>query len=223
LTSTRLDGGDDDGLADNVFLALAAQPPAAAPGASAPATIGSPTPPPPRPGVAVDVQAGTGTTLVKLPGTSGFALLRGGDQIPVGATVDVRHGSVGLTSAEGRASFRGGIFTVREPRLPGAARITNLVLTGGDFTLCPTKRTRRTAGATAGPRTVVRRLFGSGKGRFRTSGRFAAATVRGTIWKVYDRCDGTYVEVERGVVAVRDLRRRRTVRVAAGHDYLASR
>jgi ferric-dicitrate binding protein FerR (iron transport regulator) len=72
-------------------------------------------------------------------------------------------------------------------------------------------------------RKRVRRLFGDGKGNFRTRGRNAAATVRGTRWGVQDRCDGTLVTVRRGRVSVRDLVRHRTVLVKAGHTYLARR
>jgi ferric-dicitrate binding protein FerR (iron transport regulator) len=51
----------------------------------------------------------------------------------------------------------------------------------------------------------------------------AAATVRGTKWRVQDRCDGTLTTVTRGVVAVRDFRLRRTILVTAGQSYLARR
>jgi len=68
---------------------------------------------------------------------------------------------------------------------------------------------------------VVRRLRGRAKGRFRTRGRYSAATVRGTNWTVADRCDGTLTSVKTGVVAVRDFRKRRDVTVRAGHSYLA--
>jgi len=61
----------------------------------------------------------------------------------------------------------------------------------------------------------------SAKGRFSTRGRYSAATVRGTIWTVADRCDGTLTTVKRGRVAVRDLRRRRTIVLKAGKRYLA--
>ena len=57
----------------------------------------------------------------------------------------------------------------------------------------------------------VRRLFGSAKGSFRTTGRNAAATVRGTRWSVQDRCDGTLVTVQRGRVEVRDKVKRKTI------------
>ena len=58
------------------------------------------------------------------------------------------------------------------------------------------------------------------KGKFRTRGRFAAATVRGTIWSMQDRCDGTLTRVTRGTVVVRDLRTSRSVVVRTGKSAL---
>jgi hypothetical protein len=72
-----------------------------------------------------------------------------------------------------------------------------------------------------GPKAVLGKLWGSGKGKFRTNGKYSAATVRGTIWLVEDRCDGTLTKVARGVVSVRDIKRKKTVKVKAGHSYLA--
>ena len=72
-----------------------------------------------------------------------------------------------------------------------------------------------------GPKTVLGKLWGNGKGKFRTSGKYASATVRGTIWLTQDECDGTLIRVKRGTVQVRDLRRHKTVTVKAGHSYLA--
>ena len=68
----------------------------------------------------------------------------------------------------------------------------------------------------------MRRLWGRDKhGRFRTKGRNAHATVRGTEWLVEDRCDGTLTRVKKGAVMVRDLGKRRNVLVRAGKSYLA--
>ena len=72
-----------------------------------------------------------------------------------------------------------------------------------------------------GPKAVLGKLWGSGKGKFRTSGKYSSATVRGTIWLVQDECDGTLTKVTRGTVQVRDLKRKKTVIVKAGHSYLA--
>jgi hypothetical protein len=159
--------------------------------------------------------------LVKLPGQSSFATLQGNAQIPVGAQVDTTQGSVALTSAEGTATFKEGAFVVREPAAPAATRVTELVLTGGDFGKCP-KASRHVTSTDASPK-VVRHLWGTGKGHFRTRGRYAAATVRGTNWHIQDRCDGTLVSVTTGTVTVRDFKRKRDVTVSAGHSYLAKR
>jgi ferric-dicitrate binding protein FerR (iron transport regulator) len=59
------------------------------------------------------------------------------------------------------------------------------------------------------------------KGKFRTRGRYSAATVRGTRWTVTDRCDGTLTAVARGKVEVRDFLKRKTVFVKTGKTYLA--
>ena len=95
--------------------------------------------------------------------------------------------------------------------------IVELRLVKGDFGVCKKPRARRT-GATA---KTVRQLWGDGKGRFRTRGRYAAATVRGTRWLTADRCDGTNVKVVRGVIQVSDFPQRRQVTVPAGRSYLA--
>jgi hypothetical protein len=57
--------------------------------------------------------------------------------------------------------------------------------------------------------------------RFRTRGRHSAATVRGTVWLTANRCDRTLTHVPRRRVAVRDFRRRRTILLRAGKNYLA--
>jgi hypothetical protein len=166
---------------------------------------------------------------------TGFVPLQGAETIPTGSTLDTAHGKVLLRSAKDtrrhvqRGRFSGGRFLigqVRKPRTRSGRRstglITDLRLTGSSF---------RRACATAKLATVsrrrsrrrVRRLFGDGKGSFRTRGRTAAATVRGTRWGTQDRCDGTLVIVQRGRVSVRDLVRHRTVLVRAGHAYLARR
>jgi ferric-dicitrate binding protein FerR (iron transport regulator) len=68
---------------------------------------------------------------------------------------------------------------------------------------------------------VLGSLWGNGKGKFRTNGKYSSATVRGTVWLTQDECDGTLTKVTRGTVRVRDLKRKKTVTVKAGHSYLA--
>ena len=45
--------------------------------------------------------------------------------------------------------------------------------------------------------------------------------MRGTVWDVTDRCDGTLTHVKRGTVIVRDFRRKKNVTVRTGKSYLA--
>ncbi|HEY3018766.1 MAG TPA: hypothetical protein VGJ32_01155 [Solirubrobacteraceae bacterium] len=161
-----------------------------------------------------------GTVLVTRPGGRPRELQEG-ESIPADALVDARHGSVTLTAAPDtagnpqRATFTGGQFRVRRVRDP--LPVTELTLAGSALAACPGAK-QATAAARRPP---VRRVWGSGHGRFRTRGRFAAATVRGTIWLTEDRCDGTLVRVKRGVVSVRDRVRNRSVTVRAGQRYLA--
>ena len=64
-------------------------------------------------------------------------------------------------------------------------------------------------------------LWGDGKGKFRTEGKYAAATVRGTKWLVEDTCAGTLTKVTQGTVSVRDKVRHKTFTVRKGKSYLA--
>jgi hypothetical protein len=99
---------------------------------------------------------------------------------------------------------------------------TQLVLLGGDFSICKvTKKTTRHTASAAAKTTTVRALWGNGKGKFQTKGRYAAATVRGTIYYVADRCDGTLTLVREGTVSVLDLVLKKTVSVTAPKSYLA--
>ncbi len=104
------------------------------------------------------------------------------------------------------------------------ALITDLVLKGEPpRSQCAPQKGARSAGANKkkGPKAVLGQLWGSGKGKFRTSGKYSSATVRGTIWLVQDRCEGTLTKVSRGTVQVADFQRNKTVSVTAGHSYLA--
>ena len=141
--------------------------------------------------------------------------------VPVGTSLDARDGSVSLR-ASGRASgtFTGAAFSVLQRRARRA--VTDLRLKGGNFGRCRGGRVRG-GQATAAQlrRRTIRRLRARARGRFRTRGRYSAATVRGTVFTVEDRCDGTLTRVRRGVVVVRDFRRRRSIRLRAGRSYLA--
>jgi hypothetical protein len=180
----------------------------------------------PVPGKTVVVRAVSGRVFVTAPGGK-RTRLTAASSIPVGALVDTRQGRVRMTSAATgsgatqTADFYQGAFKVRQRSGKGALT-TDIVLSG------QASRSQCAGGARAaavskkkGPHAVLGKLWGNGKGRFRTKGRYSSATVRGTIWLTADRCDGTLTTVKRGTVSVRDLRRHKTVTVKAGHSYLA--
>ena len=153
-----------------------------------------------------------------------FTAIREPREVVIGSLVDTRKGTVRLTSSANArtgiqdSEFAGGLFQVLQSRRRSAKALTEVRMKGSSFSSCSRTRGKR---ASAAARRVIRRLRGKGRGRFRTRGRYSAATVRGTTWTVEDRCDGTLTRVTRGRVAVRDFRRRRTITVRAGKSYLA--
>jgi hypothetical protein len=185
------------------------------------ATAALPPAAPPKLGRSVGVAAGTGTVLVRVPGSARSVPLTDAASVPVGALLDTRRGSVQLkTELPGgktqTGTFHGGLFEVRQPA--GTGGMTELVLRG-PMPTCGAGGVR--AAATAAKRPP-RGLWGrDNHGRFRTRASNSVATVRGTEWYVADRCDGTLTRVTKGRVAVRDLHSGRTVVVRAGHSYLA--
>jgi hypothetical protein len=180
----------------------------------------------PAPGELAGIAPVRGRVLVRVPGENRFVPLQHLTEIPMGSQVDATRGVVRLISAvtatrTNSAEFFDGIFTIRQRRANRA--IMQLVLSRGNFRVC---RARSAAAAVDSPAArrppkPVRRLWGSGKGRFETRGRYSSATVRGTRWLVVDRCDGTLTRVRQGVVLVKDFKRRRSVLVRAGRSYLA--
>ncbi|CAB4937540.1 unannotated protein [freshwater metagenome] len=183
-----------------------------------------------KPVLGKEVVGGTesGVVTIRTPDGREFTLGAGG-QIPVGSIVDTRQGTLRMVAANDRsggkanALFKGGVFTVTQKTKPvrTVLRLSqNIGLKG-----CPKiKRTAKTSDTTATASRRKRRfLWGSGKGHFQTTGNSGAAVVRGTKWYAEDTCAGTLVKVVRGIVDVSDFGRHRTVRVRAGHKYLARR
>ena len=200
---------------------------------------------PPVPGKSVVVKVVSGEVFIKFPAgkgpravtpPAGFVPLKGAANIPIGSQLDTANGRVALTSAADtggkktqKSDFYDGIFQVKQSvpkKKPKKAKalITDLVLKGEPpRSQCAPQKGARSAGANKkkGPKAVLGQLWGNGKGKFRTSGKFSSATVRGTIWLVQDRCEGTLTKVSRGTVQVADFQRNKTVSVKAGHSYLA--
>jgi hypothetical protein len=177
----------------------------------------------PVPGVIVGVKEVSGKVLVKKAGETKFTDLSGQTEIPVGSQVNTLQGTILLTAGLGggktnSAQFYQGMFTILQAKARGA--FTILRLDGGNFRLCRRTSTQALT-IEAKRKRPIRRVWGSGKGRFTTRGRYSSATVRGTKWLTLDRCDGTLTRVLQGVVRVRDLRLKKNVDVRAGRSYLA--
>jgi len=177
---------------------------------------------PPVPGVIVGVREVSGKVLIRKAGSTKFIDLNGVTEIPVGSQVNTLRGTIRVTAGLGggqtnTADFYQGVFTILQKKARGA--FTFLRLDGGSFRNCG--GAGRALSVQAKSKRPVRRVWGSGKGRFTTRGRYSSATVRGTKWLTLDRCDGTLTRVVAGVVRVQDFRTRKSVNVRAGGSYLA--
>jgi CSLREA domain-containing protein len=169
--------------------------------------------PPPVAGETVNINRARGTVKVRLPGSDEFFELQGGQQVPVGSTFDTSKGRVNLQAAGSqRAWFYQGVFKLGQSK--GAKPLSTLTLTGR-------LDCGRGGASTAQRKKKKRRLWGDGKGKFRTKGEFSSATVRGTKWLVEDRCNGTLTRVRAGRVAVRY--RGRTIILRKGQQFFAKR
>jgi hypothetical protein len=173
----------------------------------------------PKLGKRVVAKVVNGVILVRRPGSRSFVKLAAAASVPIGSIVDARRGSVRITAAADRkgrvysAVFSGGIFKVLQRGRVNSVTELRLV---GKLERCG-KPGRASAAKVKG-----RRLWGRGKGRFRTRGRRSAATVTGTHWLVADRCDGsTLTRVREGTVSVRDFGRRVTLQLRRGQRYVA--
>ncbi len=180
--------------------------------------IPTPTPTPEFHGSVV-VRPVSGRVLIKKPGTNDFVPLDSLQSIPLGSTIDVRLGRIKLTSEPGKgkpaetAIFYGGIFTLSQP-----GGVIELKLTEA-LAACP--KAKKSSASASATKPKVRRLWGSGKGNFRTTGKYSSATIRGTTWLVEDSCSGTLTRVKDGVVSVHDSVRKKNVLVRGGKSYTA--
>jgi hypothetical protein len=201
LDLERVSGSYNDGYADNLSLTLSAG--------------GAGEAPPPVFHKSVTAGRVSGVIRFRRKGSKRFTTLRADQSLPLGSVLDTKRGVMELTSvprAGGTpqtARFFDGVFKVTQ-----RGRITQLALTE-KLARCG----KRAHAARKKPKK--RRLWGSGKGSFRISGKYSAATVRGTKWLVQDTCAGTLTRVTQGAVSVRDSVRHKTIIVRAGHRYLA--
>jgi hypothetical protein len=187
------------------------------------ATPAGPAPPPPVLGQSVNVKPVSGQVFI-LVGTK-LVPLTEAQRIPSGAVLDTRAGSIQLTAAAGKhkrqtGTFGGAIFKLTQAR----SGLTDLKLAEGAFQGAPsfaTCKTHKAGEASAAATNTLQLLHASAKGKFRTTGRYSAATVRGTKWTIADRCDGTLTRDIVHSVAVTDFVRHKTIVLHAGQSYLA--
>lgn len=180
-------------------------------------------------GKSVTISAASGKILVRVPGSRRYVPIEQLTEIPVGSIIDARKGRARITAEvdprTGRTQsslFWDWYFRILQTT--GRKPITEARLVKGSFAGCTPRRAARGAlvaqAAQAKKRKRsskrVRRLFGDGNGDFRTGAKRSSATVRGTRWRVEDRCDGTLTRVTRGRVDVRDFRLKKTIRLRAG-------
>ena len=179
-------------------------------------------PPPPQAGTSFNADVRSGVITCRTSASGSFTPLTDEAQFRVGSECDATKGRMWIRTQYGGEIETMEIFAGRFRLIQshGARAIPTLVLTGGDFAVC--KKKTRAISSRAAKRRPVRRVWGRGKGHYRTTGRYSSSTVRGTYWLTEDACEGTFTRVREGVVEVRDVRKRKTIRLRAGQSYLAA-
>ena len=185
------------------------------------------TTPPPVLGKSVAVSKVKGKVWIRWPGGKRFVVLRDPRRMPVGSVIDVRRGTVALSSAldtKGRsqtAEFWAGVFEVRQKR--SGRGMTDIILRGAKAK-CPAASGAKAGMSAKRKRRRGRRLWAKDdRGRFRTRGGHSVATTRGTRWLTEDRCGSTVTRVFDGAVVVRNRHTGKRVTVRAGKRYVARR
>jgi hypothetical protein len=204
-----------------------------------------PPPPPPKLGGSFNAEPVKGLVFVEINGK--FIPITEVRQIPNGAIINALHGTVELiTAAAGntanvsrdaktntkkpkakvttqKGTFGGAVFKITQDH-SGLATLS--LVEGAGFAGAPTYASCQThsgkAAVAALSKKTLQLLKGSDNhGKFRTKGRYAAATVRGTVWSIADRCDGTVTHVIKDSVLINDFVRHISLILHAGHSYLA--
>jgi hypothetical protein len=178
---------------------------------------GGAVPPPPAFGKSVLLDpTGDGAEVAAAPGKP-FSPLRRERRVALGAvilpTAPVLITAMGADGSPQHATISGDAAQILQPQ--GRARgITVLRLKGGGFRNC-------TRPGPSGRAEPSRSLTIHVRGPWRTIGRVASATAKGTVWTMTDTCSGTLTEVAAGHVEVHDFVRHRLVELSKGGSYMA--
>ena len=201
-----------------------------------------PAPGSPALGKTFNISLVSGLILVKVNGQ--FIPLTELTQIPKNTVINALHGTLSLTSAAGspspahdaaaegkkhktktqKGTFGGAIFKISQATSGAGKGLVTLAIVENAFKGAPTYATckaHKAIEATAASSSTLQLLHASAKGKFRTKGRYSAATVLGTKWTVADRCDGTLTHDITDSVLVNDFVHHRSIVLHAGQSYLA--
>jgi hypothetical protein len=203
-----------------------------------------PAPKAPKLGKAINVSA-TGLVFFQRGGV--FVPLTELRQLPSGTVFNTLHGTLTLITAASAGTqhatlaanakhkakkpkktktqtgkFGGAVFKVTQAHsgLATLALVEGAKFKGApSYASCKTKKGKAVTAALS--KRTLQLLRGKAHGKFRTKGRYAAATIRGTIWTIADRCDGTLTHAIKDTVTVNDLVLHKTIALRPGHTYLA--
>jgi hypothetical protein len=167
---------------------------------------------------------------IKSP-SGAFVPVTGAIQIKTGTEIDALHGSLELVASVGKNKkehgiFGGAVFKVTQVGKGIVKGYTTLAIVENAFkgapsyALCTTHKAADPT-ATAASAKTLQLIHASAKGKFRTKGKYSAATVLGTKWTVADRCDGTLTHDITDSVSVSDFVHHKTIIIHAGQSYLA--
>jgi hypothetical protein len=203
-----------------------------------------PAPGSPTLGKTFNVSIVSGIVLIKVHGV--FIPLTELTQIPKNTVIDALQGTLTLTSAAGspspahdaaakgkkhktptqKGTFGGAIFKISQSTGGAGKGLVTLAIVENAFSGAPSYGTCKAhkaadPAATAASSRTLQLLHASAHGKFRTKGRYSAATVLGTKWTVADRCDGTLTHDITDSVSVTDFVHHKTIILHAGQSYLA--
>jgi streptogramin lyase len=155
----------------------------------------------------------SGKIFLRPPDSTAFTSLSSSRRVEIGTEVEATNGRVALRASSGQhGEFFQGRFVIQ-----ASAGVIELVLSGSSFKDCRGARKLAAADKQGPPR----KLWGDGKGKFKTRGRYSVTSVRGTKWFMSDSCAGTLTRVARGSIAVTDLLPNRQVALRQGRRYVA--
>ncbi len=205
------------------------------------------TPGAPTLGRTFNISTVSGLVLVKVHGV--FVPLTQLRQFPQNTVIDALKGTLKLITAAGghptadvaakskkgkgkkgkvktqTGNFGGAVFKISQAGsgLATLALVESAFKGAPSFAECKGGKKAADVIATAASSKTLQLLHATAKGKFKTKGKYAAATVRGTKWTTADRCNGTQVHVITDSVSVTDFVHHKTIILHAGQTYLAKK